>query len=62
MAIGLKELRETYIWLQIIELRFLIKPITRLDYILKECNELISIFASSISTTNKNIFFAYTIM
>ena len=55
MKIALKELRETHIWLRIIKLKALIKPSTKLDPIINECNELISIFVKSISTTHKNI-------
>ena len=55
MKIALKELRETHIWLRIIKLKVLIKPPTKLDPIINECHELISIFVTSISTTQKNI-------
>jgi four helix bundle protein len=54
LKIVLKELRETYICLKIIQRKPLIKPITRLDSIIKENNELISIFVRSIETAKKN--------
>jgi four helix bundle protein len=50
MKIILKELRETNICLKIIKRKPLIKQSQRLDKIIKECNELISIFVSSIRT------------
>jgi four helix bundle protein len=53
MKIILKELRETNICLKIIKRKPLIKQSQRLDKIIKECNELISIFVSSIRTAQK---------
>ncbi len=53
MKIILKELRETNICLKIMKRKPLIKPSQRLDKIIKECNELISIFVSSIRTAQK---------
>ena len=52
MKIALKELRETLIWLKIIER----KPMAsskRLGPLLKECNELIAIFVTSIQTAER---------
>ena len=49
MKIALKELRETLIWLKIIE-RKQICPPERMAEIIRECNELISIFVKSIQT------------
>ena len=54
MKIALKELRESYIWLRIINKKGLIKPESRLNPILNECNELISIFVTSINTAQEN--------
>jgi len=54
MKIALKELRETRIWLLIIQKKQLITPVKKLDVILSECNELISIFVTSIKTAQKN--------
>ena len=49
MKICLKELRETLIWLQIIERKPLCEPAKMLG-ILQENNELVSIFVTSIKT------------
>ncbi len=53
MKVCLKELRETLIWLKIIERKPLC-PKSRLTPILKECDELISIFVKSIQTADRN--------
>jgi len=53
MKIILKELRETNICLKIIKRKPLIRQYQRLDKVIKECNELISIFVSSIRTVQK---------
>ena len=54
MKVALKELRETYISLQIIQT----KPLTNQEELLSQCldeaNELISIFVKSIQTAVKN--------
>ena len=52
--LALKELRETRIWLLIIVRSDLIKPASKLDDLLNESNQLISIFVKSIGTANKN--------
>ena len=49
MKISLKELRETLIWLKIIERKPLCNP-GKMKEIISECNELISIFVSSVKT------------
>lgn len=54
LKICLKELRETFIWLKIITKAELIKPIEKLEPLMTETNELISIFVSSIETAKKN--------
>ena len=54
MKVVLKELRETYICLKIIIRKPLITPVSKLDGILQENNELISIFVKSIETATKN--------
>lgn len=51
MRICLKELRETYVWLRLIE-RLGRTKANAIDNILQECNELISIFATSIKTAS----------
>ncbi len=54
MKIALKELRETHIALKIIKSKPLVKHFDKVDKLILECNELISIFISSIKTAHKN--------
>ena len=54
LKIVLKELRETFVCLKIAERKPLIIPISKLSPIIKENNELISIFVKSIETAEKN--------
>ena len=54
MKISLKELRETRVWLLMIIRSNLIKPLSKLDSLIQENNELISIFVTSINTAKKN--------
>ena len=54
MKISLKELRETKVWLLMIERARLIKPTSKLQPLIGENDELISIFVSSIQTAKKN--------
>ena len=49
MKIALKELRETMIWLKIIQRKELCDP-RRLEEIVDECNQLIAIFVKSVKT------------
>ena len=49
MKIALKELRETMIWLKIIQRKELCDP-KRLEEIVDECNQLIAIFVKSVKT------------
>jgi four helix bundle protein len=51
LKIALKELRETLIWLKIIERKPML-PKERLGSIVKECDELISIFVTSLRTAS----------
>jgi len=53
LKIVLKELRETKVWLIIIVRATLLKPTTRLDPIIQECDELIAIFVKSIKTAKR---------
>ena len=53
MRICLKELRETRVWLLIITKTNLIKPKSKLDPLIDETNELISIFVKSVNTAEK---------
>jgi four helix bundle protein len=50
MKVCLKELRETRVWLLMIVRANLIKPVSKLDSLIQENNELISIFVTSIRT------------
>ncbi len=54
IKLGLKELRETNVWLRIIIKAELIKPGTKLDSLVNENNQLISIFVKSIKTAKLN--------
>ena len=54
MKICLKELRETMVWLIMIIRANLIKPATKLEPLIDENDELISIFVSSIKTAKQN--------
>ena len=54
MKIALKELRETRVWLIMIKRAKLIKPEAKLEPLINENNELISIFVTSINTAKKN--------
>ena len=53
MKVCLKELRETRVWLLMIVRVKLIKPVSKLDSLNQENNELISIFVTSIRTAKK---------
>ncbi len=54
MKVCLKELRETRVWLLISQQKPLIKPAEKLEPLLKECHELISIFVASIATAQRH--------
>ncbi|MBA3003997.1 MAG: four helix bundle protein [Desulfurivibrio sp.] len=54
MKIALKELRETRIWLLMIGRATLIKPVSKLESLLDESNQLIAIFVTSINTVKRN--------
>ena|SRR5713101_7914955 len=54
MKVSLKELRESRVWLLIIQKKPLIRPARKLDPLLIETNELISIFVASIATAQRN--------
>ena len=53
LKIVLKELRETRVWLLMMQQAGLIKPVSALDGLLQETNELIAIFVASLKTTAK---------
>jgi len=50
MKVVLKELRETRVWLLIIQQADLIKPASLLNALLEEANELVAIFVASVKT------------
>ena len=54
MKVALKELRETFIAIQIIKAKPLTRNTELLDKCIIECNELISIFVKSIKTADSN--------
>jgi four helix bundle protein len=53
MRISLKELRETRIWLLIIQRKEMIKQVTIVARVLKENCKLIAIFAASVKTAKR---------
>lgn len=54
MKISLKELRETFVCLRIIEMKPLVNDLKLLSEVLDENNQLISIFVKSIATAKSN--------
>lgn len=54
MRVCLKELRETRVWLIILRRLGLLRDSKELEWLIAECNELISIFVASIKTATKN--------
>jgi four helix bundle protein len=55
LKIALKELRETKVWLVIIYRKKMIKPACRLESLIIENDELISILFSCVQTARKNL-------
>jgi four helix bundle protein len=55
MKIALKELRETLVWLSVIQRKPLVQPAEKLAPIIQENNELIAIFVTSINTAERNL-------
>jgi len=53
MKVSLKELRETRVWLLMIVKANLIKPASKLEALIDENNQLISIFVKSIDTARR---------
>jgi four helix bundle protein len=53
MKVCLKELRETRIWLLMIVRTNLMKPVSKLEFLIDENNELISIFVTSLKTAKQ---------
>lgn len=54
MKVVLKELRETKIWLNIIQRKKLLTKDNKVDPLIGECDELISIFVKSAKTAQEN--------
>ena len=54
MKVCLKELRESKVWLKMIVKAELIKPASKLDILIDENDQLISIFLTSIKTAKEN--------
>ena len=52
LKVALKELRETHVWLQMIVKSDLIAPPSRLEPLVQEVDELISIFVASLKTAS----------
>jgi len=55
MKVIIKELKETRVFIKLIRKKGMIKPVSRLNNLSKECEELIVIIAKSIDTAKKNI-------
>jgi len=53
MKVALKEIRETLVWLKIIERKALWNS-EKMQSIIQECNELVAIFISSVKTADKH--------
>ncbi len=53
MKISLKELRETLVWLKMIQRAKLVEPAAKLELLLDENNQLISIFVTSLKTAQE---------
>ena len=54
LKIVLKELRETRVWLLMIAKAKLIEPVSKIQSLIDECDELISIFVKSAQTARRN--------
>ncbi len=54
IKIVLKELRETKVWLKIIQIKSLLNSTREIELLIAECDELISIFVTSVRTAEKN--------
>jgi four helix bundle protein len=53
LKICLKELRETRVWLMMTAKANLVKSASKLDPLIDECNQLISIFVTSVKTARQ---------
>ena len=55
MKVALKELRESLVWLLIIQCKPLVESLDKCSPLIDENNELISIFLASIATAQRNL-------
>jgi four helix bundle protein len=55
LKMGLKELRETQVWLKLIKHKSFVQPQVLLDKASIECNELTAVFVKSIVTAQRNL-------
>jgi four helix bundle protein len=55
LKIGLKELRETRVWLKLLKRKSITPSADAINHALAECEELTAIFASSVTTAKKNM-------
>ena len=53
LKVALKELRETEVWLKIIQKAKMIKPVSKLTPLLQETDELVAIVFTSVETARK---------
>ena len=53
LRLALKELRETKVWIRVVRRAELVTPSSKLDGVLQEVDELISIFVTSIKTASR---------
>jgi four helix bundle protein len=53
LKVALKELRETEIWLKVIQRATMVKPASKLAPLIKETDELIAILFTSVETAKK---------
>jgi len=54
LKVALKELRETRVWLLLIQRKSMLSESSRIAPLMAECNEVIAIFVASIKTARKN--------
>lgn len=54
LKIALKELRESLVWLRVVERAKMVSPVDRLSPLIRETDELIAILLRSIDTAREN--------
>lgn len=55
LKLGLKELRETHVWLSVMRRKGLSNQVDGIEKALPECDQLIAIFVSSIATAQRRM-------